>query len=65
MSLIGGVIGVAIGLVTARTLTAVLDWPTELSMLTLVSAFAIAAPSASSSAITRPGGRRGWTRSSR
>ena len=43
MSLIGGVIGVGIGIVTARTLTAVLDWPTELSMLTLVSAFAIAA----------------------
>jgi ABC-type antimicrobial peptide transport system permease subunit len=43
MSLIGGVIGVGIGIVTARTLTAVLDWPTELSALTLVSAFAIAA----------------------
>ncbi len=43
MSLIGGVIGVGIGIITARTLTAVLDWPTELSMLTLVSAFAIAA----------------------
>ena len=43
MSLIGGVIGVGIGIVTARTLTAVLDWPTELSVLTLVSAFAIAA----------------------
>ena len=43
MSLIGGVIGVGIGIVTARMLTAVLDWPTELSMLTLVSAFAIAA----------------------
>ncbi len=43
MSLIGGVIGVGIGVITARTLTAVLDWPTELSMLTLVSAFAIAA----------------------
>ena len=43
MSLIGGVIGVGIGIITARTLTAVLDWPTELSMLTLASAFAIAA----------------------
>jgi ABC-type antimicrobial peptide transport system permease subunit len=43
MSLIGGVIGVGIGIVTARALTAVLDWPTELSALTLVSAFAIAA----------------------
>jgi putative ABC transport system permease protein len=43
MSLIGGVIGVGIGIVTARTLTAVLDWPTELSALTLLSAFGIAA----------------------
>jgi putative ABC transport system permease protein len=43
MSLIGGVIGVAIGLVTARGLTAVLDWPTEVSITTLASAFAIAA----------------------
>ena len=43
MSLIGGVIGVAFGLVTARTLTAVLDWPTEISIATLASAFAIAA----------------------
>jgi len=43
MSLIGGIVGVAVGLVTARTLTAVLDWPTEVSMATLASAFAIAA----------------------
>jgi putative ABC transport system permease protein len=43
MSLIGGVIGVAIGLVTARGLTAVLDWPTEVSITTVISAFAIAA----------------------
>ena len=43
MSLIGGVIGVGIGIVTAQALTAVLDWPTELSALTLLSAFAIAA----------------------
>ena len=43
MSLIGGVIGVAAGLVTARTLTAVLDWPTEISTITLASAFGIAA----------------------
>ncbi len=43
MSLLGGVLGVGIGIVTARGLTAVLDWPTELSALTLVSAFAIAA----------------------
>ena len=43
MSLIGGVIGVAIGLATAEGLTAVLDWPTEVSLTTVVSAFAIAA----------------------
>jgi len=43
MSLIGGLIGVAVGLVTARTLTAVLDWPTEVSATTLSSAFGIAA----------------------
>ena len=30
-------------LVTARTLTAVLDWPTEISPVTLLSAFGIAA----------------------
>ncbi len=43
MSLIGGTIGVAIGLVTAESLTAILDWPTEVSLTTVVSAFAIAA----------------------
>jgi ABC-type antimicrobial peptide transport system permease subunit len=43
ISLIGGALGVAFGLVTARALTAVLDWPTDISPLTLVSAFAIAA----------------------
>jgi ABC-type antimicrobial peptide transport system permease subunit len=43
MSLIGGVLGVAFGLVTARTLTAVLDWPTEVSPATLLTAFGIAA----------------------
>ena len=43
MSLIGGAIGVAVGLVTARTLTAVLDWPTEVSIATLAGAFGIAA----------------------
>jgi ABC-type antimicrobial peptide transport system permease subunit len=43
MSLIGGAIGVAIGIVSARTLTAVLDWPTEIAPVTLLSAFAIAA----------------------
>jgi ABC-type antimicrobial peptide transport system permease subunit len=43
ISLIGGVLGVAFGLVAARTLTSVLDWPTEVSPATLASAFAIAA----------------------
>ena len=43
MSLIGGAVGVAIGIVSARTLTAVLDWPTEISVTTLLSAFGIAA----------------------
>src|SRR5688500_5631775 len=43
MSLAGGVIGAALGIVAARTLTAVLDWPTEVSLVTVLSAFAIAA----------------------
>src|SRR5687767_12510412 len=43
MSLIGGAIGVAIGLVTAESLTAILDWPTEVSLTTVASAFGIAA----------------------
>ncbi len=43
MSLIGGVIGVALGLATAESLTAVLDWPTEVSLTTVMSAFGIAA----------------------
>jgi putative ABC transport system permease protein len=43
MSLIGGLIGVGFGLVTARSLTALFDWPTEISAITLLSAFGIAA----------------------
>ena len=43
MSLIGGLLGVAVGLISARSLTAVLDWPTEVSLATLTYAFAIAA----------------------
>jgi len=43
MSLIGGVIGVAIGLAAAEGLTAVLDWPTEVSLTTVALAFGIAA----------------------
>ncbi|HUQ88057.1 MAG TPA: ABC transporter permease [Vicinamibacterales bacterium] len=43
MSLIGGLIGVGVGFLTARTLTAVLDWPTDISPLTFLSAFGVAA----------------------
>jgi putative ABC transport system permease protein len=43
MSLIGGLLGVAVGVISARTLTAVLDWPTDVSVVTLGYAFAIAA----------------------
>jgi len=43
MSLLGGVLGVAIGLGAARGLTAVLDWPTVVSPATVAAAFAIAA----------------------
>jgi ABC-type antimicrobial peptide transport system permease subunit len=43
MSLIGGGIGVAFGYVTARALTGILDWPTEVSITTLAAAFGIAA----------------------
>src|SRR5689334_14218770 len=42
MSLIGGILGIGFGLVTARTLTAVMDWPTEVSVSTLISAFGVA-----------------------
>jgi ABC-type antimicrobial peptide transport system permease subunit len=43
MSLIGGVLGVGFGLVSARALTAILDWPTDISAGTLAAAFGIAA----------------------
>ena len=43
MSLIGGLLGVGVGLITAEALTAVLDWPTEMSLTTVASAFGIAA----------------------
>jgi len=43
MSLIGGVMGVAVGLATAQGLTAALDWPTEVAWTTVAAAFAIAA----------------------
>jgi ABC-type antimicrobial peptide transport system permease subunit len=43
MSLAGGVVGAVLGIITARMMTAVLDWPTEISAFTVLSAFAIAA----------------------
>ncbi len=43
MSLIGGVIGVAGGIATARGLTALLEWPTEVSPASVGLAFGIAA----------------------
>ncbi len=43
MSSIGGILGVLVGIATARGLTAVLDWPTQVSGVTIASAFAIAA----------------------
>jgi ABC-type antimicrobial peptide transport system permease subunit len=43
LSLVGGVLGVGAGLATARGLTAVLDWPTEVSAGTVLLAFAVAA----------------------
>ena len=38
MSLAGGIAGAALGIVTARALTAVLDWPTEISAMTVAAA---------------------------
>ncbi len=43
MSSIGGLVGVLLGIATARGLTAVLDWPTQVSVVTIAGAFAIAA----------------------
>jgi len=43
MSLIGGTIGVLAGIGTARGLTAVLEWPTEVTLATVAMAFGIAA----------------------
>ena len=43
MSLAGGIVGAALGIVGARTLTAVLDWPTQIAPTTVAMAFAIAA----------------------
>jgi ABC-type antimicrobial peptide transport system permease subunit len=43
MSLAGGIAGAALGIVAARTLTAVLDWPTEISAVTVLAAFGVAA----------------------
>jgi len=43
MSLIGGAVGVLAGIVTARGLTALLDWPTHVTAPTIGLAFGIAA----------------------
>jgi len=43
LSLIGGVLGVLAGIATARGLTAVLDWPTDVTVSTVAMAFGIAA----------------------
>jgi putative ABC transport system permease protein len=43
LSLIGGVLGVLAGIATARGLTAVLDWPTDVTTGTVALAFGIAA----------------------
>ena len=43
MSLIGGTLGVVAGVATARGLTAVLEWPTDVTFSTIAMAFGIAA----------------------
>ena len=43
MSLIGGTLGVIAGIATARGLTAVLEWPTDVTVSTIAMAFGIAA----------------------
>ena len=43
LSLFGGVLGVLAGIATARGLTAVLDWPTDVTAATVAMAFGIAA----------------------
>jgi ABC-type antimicrobial peptide transport system permease subunit len=43
LSLLGGVLGVIAGIATARGLTAVLDWPTDVTASTVALAFGIAA----------------------
>jgi ABC-type antimicrobial peptide transport system permease subunit len=43
LSLIGGALGVLAGILTARGLTAVLDWPTDVTASTVALAFGIAA----------------------
>ena len=43
MSLIGGALGVIAGIATARGLTALLDWPTDVTASTVALAFGIAA----------------------
>lgn len=43
LSLLGGIIGIAAGIAGARGLTSLLEWPTEISVSTIVLAFGIAA----------------------
>jgi putative ABC transport system permease protein len=43
LSLIGGLVGVGAGIASARGLTALMSWPTEVSLSAIVLAFAIAA----------------------
>jgi putative ABC transport system permease protein len=43
MSLMGGTLGVIAGIATARVLTAVLEWPTDVTLSTVAMAFGIAA----------------------
>jgi putative ABC transport system permease protein len=43
LSLLGGVVGVVVGIATARALTALMEWPTQISPDSVLMAFAIAA----------------------
>jgi putative ABC transport system permease protein len=43
LSLLGGLVGIAAGIAAARGLTALMEWPTQISLDAIVLAFAIAA----------------------
>ena len=43
LSMLGGIVGVLAGIAAARALTAVMDWPTDISLDAIAMAFAIAA----------------------